>query len=509
MAESNQEPEAGNPPAPKVVTIKRVQIGVNVLIQLAVVAFIVGMVNYISFHHFKRWDISRNQKFVLSQQTNQLLGGLKKPVKAVIFFSGGSDIYGDLVALLREYEYAGKKQFQTEIVDPYRNFTRARDLQAKYKFGANENILILDCDGRSKFVNAADMAEMDQSGAMFGQPPKVGAFKGEQAITSAILELTEEKQNKLYVISGHGEPELNAPPSLDGSPKAESLKALRTYIERQNIKAETLKLLDAEKVPDDARAILIIGPKYDLSDREIKLLRDYWNRKGRMLIALEGGHPLPKMNLFFEENGIRPQEDRVLTTVPMGTVTAIIPDVTAEMKGGSPVTKRLAGIETQFMGYTQSIFINRAGLPTLGTTVNSLIEASDKFWGETEYTEGQPVYNDRGKDHEGPLSIAVSVEKGALADARVSVDTARMIVVGNGDFLRDDALTESGLDFALSGFNWLLNREDLIGIAPKERKAFNLNLSEEQLARIFLVMVCGIPSIVAVLGVFSWWQRRR
>jgi hypothetical protein len=70
-------------------------------------------------------------------------------------------------------------------------------------------VLILDYDGRNKFVNAQEMAEVDNSGMMFGQPPQIKAFKGEQAITSALLELTENKQNKLYLLAGHGEPELN------------------------------------------------------------------------------------------------------------------------------------------------------------------------------------------------------------------------------------------------------------------------------------------------------------
>src|SRR5687767_2694768 len=89
----------------KVVTIKRFQIGLNVLIQLLVVAVIVVLVNYLSFRHFKRWDYSRDQKYALSPQTKNLLGSLQKPVRAVIFFSGGSEIGPDVAALLREYEF--------------------------------------------------------------------------------------------------------------------------------------------------------------------------------------------------------------------------------------------------------------------------------------------------------------------------------------------------------------------------------------------------------------------
>ena len=83
-----------------------------------------------------------------------------------------------------------------------------------------------------------------------------------------------------------------------------------------------------------------------------------------------------------------------------------------------------------------------------------------------------------------------------------------MIVVGNAEFLKDEALTEAGLDFALGGLNWMLNREELVGVAPKERKTFTLQLSEKQIGNIALTVMGLIPAIVALLGVAQWWQRR-
>ena len=203
--------------------------------------------------------------------------------------------------------------------------------------------------------------------------------------------------------------------------------------------------------------------------------------------------------------------DRVLRTVAMGTVTGILRDVTGTVRGGSPITKRLDGVDTQFLGQTQSLFIDLAKAKTLGINAVPLIEAGKDFWGETDYRAGEaaPVYFDPKKDHIAPLVLAASIEKGAVADTRVSVETARMVVVGNGDFLKDEALTESGLDFTLGSLNWMLNREELIGVAPKEKKTFTLNLTEEMIGSIMLTVMCLIPGMVAVFGVFSWWQRRK
>jgi hypothetical protein len=161
-------------------SIPRFSIGANVVLQTVIVGAIVLMANYFNFRHFKRWDFSRNQKYALAPLTKNLLGGLKKPVQAIIFFPSAGMIAQDVSSLLREYEYASDKKLSVEVVDPYRNLLRAKELSEKYKFGNNDNIVILDYDGRSKFVNATDMAEMDSTGSMFGQQPTVRASRAKR-----------------------------------------------------------------------------------------------------------------------------------------------------------------------------------------------------------------------------------------------------------------------------------------------------------------------------------------
>ena len=50
------------------------------------------------------------------------------------------------------------------------------------------------------------MAEIDQGNPMLGEQPKITAFKGEQAITSAMIDLVEGKKNTLGYVLGHKEP---------------------------------------------------------------------------------------------------------------------------------------------------------------------------------------------------------------------------------------------------------------------------------------------------------------
>src|SRR4029453_18244990 len=145
-------------------TGKRFAIGVNVIVQVLILAFILALVNFVSLRRFARWDFSRDQKYALSTQTKNLLGSLPKPVKAIIYFSGagvGGMVSTDVDNLLKEYEYASGRKLTAETVNPYRNFGRAKELSEKYKFAQEENIVILDYDGKSKFVNPNDMGKME------------------------------------------------------------------------------------------------------------------------------------------------------------------------------------------------------------------------------------------------------------------------------------------------------------------------------------------------------------
>lgn len=503
---------------PKVIRISRFQIGLNVLLQLLVVAAIVVMINYLSFRHFKRWDLSRDQKYALSSQTKNLLANLKKPVRAAIFFSTAAEIAPDVTALLREYEFASGKKFATEVVDPFRNFTRASELQAKYKFGANENILILDYDGRSKFVNAADMADFeqpDQMAMMTGQfQPRMTAFKGEQAITSALLELTEGKPNKIYVTTGHGEPDL----------EAQELKVFNESLKRQNIQAASLKLLDVNSIPEDARAILINGPKNDLSDLEMRLLSDFWQRKGRVFVLLDPFATTPRLAEWLGRKGVSPQDDRVIRTGRFlesdpntgshQLKTGKISDATfVVLDSHTVITRDLAGRSSRLLGPTESLALDRTKETTEKLQLIAILESGEGFWGETDNASGddRPVFFDPKKDHLGPLTLAAAVEQGGVADDRVKVDTSRLFVIGNAELISNNGFRLSegvSMDLAVNALNWLLDREELVGIAPKEKKNVALSLDERQLGQIALAVMGIVPGIAALLGFLSWWQRR-
>ena len=151
-------------------SISRSKIGVNVFLQSVLCLLRFGIVNYLGFQHYKRWDFSRDQKYTLSSQTKRVISSLKKPTHLIVFFSGGSDITQDVVSLLKEYAFASKKMIDVEVVDPFMAMARAREVATQYKLRDNDNVVIVDYGGRSKFVNAASMAEYEPTFSQIDKP---------------------------------------------------------------------------------------------------------------------------------------------------------------------------------------------------------------------------------------------------------------------------------------------------------------------------------------------------
>ena len=56
--------------------------------------------------------------------------------------------------------------------------------------------------------------------------------------------------------------------------------------------------------------------------------------------------------------------------------------------------------------------------------------------------------------------------------------------------------------------NWLAQQENLIAIRPRDPQDRRITLTRDQQFRIFLITVLGIPGIILLAGVQTWWRRR-
>lgn len=499
--------------------IRRVQIGVNVIVQIALILFLALMVNYLGFEHYRRWDLSRDKKYALSDKTKRFLESMKGKARITVFFAANHPIASDVQMLLTEYQYAGKGKLDVENIDPERNLSRAKELFEKYKVVSDESLLIVDYDGRNKTVKASEMAEVDQGNPMFGEGPKVAAFKGEQAITAALIDLVEGKKNAIGYVLGHKEPPIaEAPPPSplmrpQQQPAGSPISVLRTFIENENIKFQELNLFDVPAIPAEIKTIFIDAPQYDFSDREMKLLREFWEKQGRILLLIDPAAKTPKLTAFLNELGVRVNDDRLMAMVKTGIQeVARVRDVIGRFLPDTPITKRLADVRAAFLGGTCSLTLDQQRVQPANIKLQALIQAEKGYWAESDYnsTDEAKLQADAARGAAAPLTMAASIEKGGSADERVQTNSSRMVVVTNATFVQDNALTQDqqALDFISGSVNWLLSREQLIGIAPKVPKTLTFTLDDKAMSNLRWIILVLLPLIPAAIGSAVWWQRR-
>jgi len=496
--------------------IHRLRIGLNVLVQITILLVIAIMVNYLGFEHYRRWDLSRDQKYALSDKTKRFLQSMPGKARITVFFLPNDPITSDVQGMLTEYQYAAKGKLDVENIDPERNLSRAKELLDKYKVVTGEDLLILDYDGRNKTVKASEMAEVDQGNPMLGEPSKVTAFKGEQAITSALMELVEGKKNTIGYVLGHKEPAITEPPpaARPGEEAVTSpISVLKTFIENENIKFQELNLFDVGTIPAELKAVMINGPQYDFSDREMKLLRDFWEKQGRILILLDPAAKTPKLHAFLHELGVTVNDDRLMAMAKTGIEeVGLFRDVYARFLPESPITKRLADARAIFPGGASSLTLEPDRVRAANVRLQALVQAEKGYWAEADYNSGDQAkfQADAVRNGDAIHTIAVSIEKGGSADARVQANSSRLVLVSNATFIQDQAIRQDQqpLDFISGAVNWLLSREQLIGIAPKVPQTLIFSLDQNALRNLRWLILVLMPLIPAVLGLAVWWRRR-
>src|SRR5947208_7714937 len=131
---------------------------------------------------------------------------------------------------------------------------------------------------------------------------------------------------------------------------------------------------------------MITGPQYDFSDHEMKVLRNFWDKQGRILLLLDPAAKTPKLDAFVNELGIKTNDDRLMVFLRTGIQElALTRDVQARFLGDSPITKRLADVRAVFLGGTSSLTLEPDRVRAANTRLEPLIQAEKGYFAEKDY----------------------------------------------------------------------------------------------------------------------------
>jgi len=475
----------------------KLAIGLNTGVAALLALALLAMVNYLSFRHYARIDISRTQYYTLSEKTLNLIGQLSNRVDIIVFFTPQHEVYEDLQNLLKEYEEASPL-IRVEQVDPHRDLARTEMLAGKYDVDLL-NVVVVDYQGRTKYLRADDIVETDFSSVPFGEAPEKTSFKGELSLSSAIHSVTQERTPVVYFLQGHGERD------VENFDQFEGYSEVGKIVRRDNLEVKNLVLGENKELPADADALVVAGPQKRFAQPEVDLLNRYLHASGRVLLLLDAAVDTG-LEPLLEEWGIRLRKDVVIDS----TRTITGRELFVTTYGTHPITRGFNGLASIFYFPRSVTAIGgaSAGDPSADQPrVTPLAASTDAGWAETDLDEN-PMRYDPLNDAPGPVSVAVAVERGPGAGIDVEIRPTRLVVMGDSDFLSNGVLSGGNSDFMMSALNWLLERESLLGIAPKQIEQVRLVMSRSELSLLFWVVVVGWPAAIGVLGVLVWARRR-
>lgn len=472
---------------------RQMKYGANTLVLALVALGILGAVNYLVFRNSKRWDLTKNKRYSLSDQTRKVASGLKDDVTIWYFQRSAEMQAGE--DRLKQFQ-ALSPHVKVNYVDPLKDPARAQQYDAR---GPYPVVVVERAANREKLSNDS-----------------------EQDLTNALIKVTRDGKKTVCFVEGEGEKDID-----DSGERGFS--AAKAALEKSQYQTKKLLLMREGKVPEDCRILALTGPQKDLLPQALDPIRSFVKGGGKALVLMEpdGKESYPALAGLLKEWNIEAGKDIVVDVSPIGQLFGTGPLTPLASQYPYHEITRDFRVATAFHT-SRSMVAGSASVE--GVTAQNLLETSSASWGESDLTLKEPIELNAGKDKAGPIAL------GAVATIRVSQPAAapspspspapggeaadesaepekkpegRVAAFGDSDFASNALLGFQGnQDFFLNTVAWLSEDTDLISIRPREpddQKMFLTAVQQRNVAYLALVI---LPGLFVVLGIATWWRRR-
>ena len=433
-----------------------------------------------------QFDTTSNKLYSITDQTKSLVNKLDKDVTIYwIVRDGYEDTY--LENLLPQYEDLSSK---LDVVqkDPDISPTFA----TQYTDSVAENSLVVTCGDRYRYLDYRDLYVLDEE-KYYTENKEEYSFNGESELTSAIDFVVSEDLPKIYLLSGHGEVPLPA--------------GYADALDDANVETADLSLLTIEFVPADADCVLVNAPQTDISEDEIRKLKDYLGNGGNVILLTDPPQQgrLTNLETLMSGYGVNAADGIVIET-DQNYYAWDYPFYLLPKLESHDITNPLRQADYRVMlPFAQGLTISEDlpegihVLELLTTSKTSLSKASGYNMTGFEKEEG---------DVDGPFALAVSVTQ-TLDDGLYS-----HILWVSSSLLMDEnanAMVSGGnMSFFMNMINYLCEPEgNNITIYAKNTSAEYLVMDNATASYLTLMMVGLIPAAYLLFGIINTVRRKR
>ncbi len=474
-------------------TVRRV-ISRRVILAAVVATVCVVLANLLALRNPSRIVLSQSADHSLSPLTKNVLGALTNDVSAVVLFDRQADLFEPVKNLLTEYERMSPR-LKLELIDPTRYPARAEEVQHELQLPIRspENRVIFAANDSAKAINESELSILDLSDFMDTREARRTHFTGERLFTSAIVAVTEGRQTKVGLVTGHGEHKASDAGGQWGYSKFSSL------LQQKGLLLQEISLAGTNAIPADCRMLIIAGPRTPYGAGELAKLREYIDIGGSLFAlfnfySLQRPTGLEKFLADYDfEIGLNQVSDSKNEQSGQGGLL-LVDDL-----GSHPVTKPILGSRLQML-LPRSVGFPEPKEGDEPPPVKILARSSDA---------GQAVGQIKGnkgtieKEGEIPLIAAKLHENGDQSPARI-------VVAGDSLFLGNSAI-EAGANrnFAGLAVNWLLEHEHLLAITPRDVTEYRISLTRAEMTSIIWLLLLVLPGGTLGLGLLLWRRQMK
>jgi ABC-type uncharacterized transport system involved in gliding motility auxiliary subunit len=260
-----------------------------------VIAAIVVIANMLAAKVYTRKDVTRTERFTLSQGSGRLLSTLKQPIQIDAYVKTGlpqlDAFVGDLTDLLKEYERAGKGKFKFTLIEANTDELRSQAKEA----GLQEQ----------PFVDPSQTSE-DQAAVAQGYMGLVFKYESEKTvipflspasqdglefwITNKIREIRDKAddiKHRIGVISDKDELKLSDQNLIPKQGKQQGAPTMQSIME-QNFpfyKTEEVKLSETTAIDKDLVGLIITQPRKDYTEKELRRIDEFMMLGNKSLVV--------------------------------------------------------------------------------------------------------------------------------------------------------------------------------------------------------------------------------
>jgi len=423
-----------------------------------------------------KYDISAAKLYSITSNTKVVVNNLEKDVTIYWIVQAGEE--DEVIEnLLGKYESLSEHiKVVKKNPDIYPTFAASYTDQT-----VMNNSLVVECGERSRYIGYGDIYVQEANMATYFYDT---SFDGEGAITSAIDYVVNENQPQLYILEGHGEPQLP--------------EYVTAQLSKENMETVTFSLLTEEAVPEEADCIMIYAPASDISAEEKEMLAEYVQNGGKLMVMAGTTQDGTLENLYslLADYGVAAEEGVVVDTdrehYAFSAPYVLLPDI-AESEITAPLIEEKYHV---IMPIAQGLTLEASAAVT-----QLLTTSGDSFSKVAGY--GLSTYEKEEGDIDGPFVLGVSI----------ACENGGGIVWFSSSNLLDEMYNAyssgANLELAMNSLSSLLGEREAIAIRSKSLNYNYLTINESTAFFLKAMMIGILPVIYLGIGICVVVGRRK